>query len=78
MEIKLISDGIAAHTRIINAETGEAIEGVVSIEWRIGRDGIAIAAIGLVATQVEVDAKLNRITVYHPNGETLFDGFSQL
>lgn len=33
MKIKIISDGTRQGTRIVNAKTGEEIEGVVSVEW---------------------------------------------
>lgn len=35
MKIKIISDGTVHGTEVVNAETGETIEGIVSIEWSI-------------------------------------------
>ena len=35
MKLKLISDGIAMRTKVINAETGEPLEGIESISWEI-------------------------------------------
>jgi hypothetical protein len=35
MKLKLVSDGIAMRTKVINAETGEPLEGIESISWEI-------------------------------------------
>jgi hypothetical protein len=35
MKIKIISDGTVVGTKIVNAETGELIENVISVDWKI-------------------------------------------
>ena len=35
MKLKLVSDGIAMRTKVINAETGDRLEGIESISWEI-------------------------------------------
>jgi len=39
MKVKLFYDGNPTHTRVINIETGEAIEGIVSAHVDIDADG---------------------------------------
>ena len=38
MKVKIISDGTRAGTKIVNAETGESIEGIVSAQFTITVD----------------------------------------
>ena len=35
IRLKIISDGRVRGTKVVNAETGEALEGVVSLRWEI-------------------------------------------
>lgn len=35
MKIKIVSDGTPYNTHVLNADTGEKIEGITSIHWRI-------------------------------------------
>jgi hypothetical protein len=39
MKLKIISNGQAIGTKIINADTGEEIEGIVSVKWQIDGPG---------------------------------------
>lgn len=39
MKIRIISDGIPENTQIVNAETGERIEGITRAVWRIDASG---------------------------------------
>jgi hypothetical protein len=59
MKLKIISDGYCKGTKVVNEETGEELRGVTKIEWFLSVDSeIATARITLVATKVEVLAKL--------------------
>ena len=35
MRIKILSDGTPAGTKVVDTETGEVLEGVVSIKWSV-------------------------------------------
>jgi hypothetical protein len=35
MRLKIISDGTPTNTQVVNAETGEILEGVVNIKWSV-------------------------------------------
>lgn len=39
MRVKIVSDGTRLGTKVVDAQTGEAIEGVVGVGWRIAADG---------------------------------------
>lgn len=55
MKIKIISDGFPHNTKVVNAETGESIDGVTYIQWTCdARDGIATLVLLLSDIAVEV------------------------
>jgi hypothetical protein len=55
MKIKIISDGTSGGTQIIDAETGQAVEGVTAVLWQItGSRGLAQVA--LTFEHVEIEA----------------------
>ncbi len=55
MKIKIISGGDPMFgTKIINAETGEAIEDVISIKWEIDAHNLAKATLEFLRTPVEI------------------------
>lgn len=55
MRIKIISAGMGRTTTIVNADTGEALENIKSVTWRVGPGGgPAVANIELVLVPVEV------------------------
>ena len=60
MKLKLISDGLiwGDHTRVVNAKTGEPLQGVVSITWRADA-GAGLATLALVLTKVPVELEHN-------------------
>lgn len=61
MRIKIISDGQFHHTKVVNAETGEALENVTEIEWSIGNDGldrIAECTLKLIDVEAELGAEV--------------------
>ncbi len=56
MRVKIISDGTARGTRVVNADTGEAIGGVVGIHWHLTVKGV-IADVTLDLLKVPVELK---------------------
>ena len=54
MKIKIISDGLSKNTRVINAETGETVENVLSIEWKCSVHSLATATLKFIEVPVEV------------------------
>lgn len=57
MILKIISDGTAKGTRVVDAASGESVDGVVAITWVINaRDGLAACSLTLFNTPIEVVA----------------------
>lgn len=54
MKVKIISDGTPPGTRVVNADTGEPIEHVTAIEWKIDVRDLATAVIRLRDVDVDV------------------------
>lgn len=54
MEIKIISDGTSRGTMVINKETGEVIDDIVSIVWTLTAPGISKAILHMNKVAVEV------------------------
>ena len=54
MRIKITSNGTWHGTRIVNAETGEVIEGVMTAAWEV-TDPTELARVTLEVTGVEVE-----------------------
>ena len=54
MKIKIISDGLSTNTYVINAETGERIQGVVKVDWSCEAGQTAQANIEFINVPVEV------------------------
>lgn len=55
MRLKIISDGTTVNTRVVNADTGEEIELVSSIEFKIrAEDSVPSAVIEILKPLVEV------------------------
>lgn len=54
MKIKIVSDGTARTTKVINAETGEVIEGCYSVKWKVDTDSQISTAI-LAFRNIPVD-----------------------
>ena len=53
MKLKIVSDGSAMRTRIIDADTGECVEGVRYVDIHIGIDGTR-AFLELVDPQLDL------------------------
>ena len=55
MKLKIISDGSVLGTRVVNADTGEPVEKVVSVQWEHSAPGaVPIATIELLCPMVDV------------------------
>ncbi len=52
MKIKILSNGNPYETKIVNAETGEPVEGVAEINWRLDPKG---SELRLVLCRYEVE-----------------------
>lgn len=68
MKLKIISDGTSWGTKVVNADTGESVDGIVSIDWRITAGGYEIAAtlqITRVALEITGDATIETIPLEH-------------
>lgn len=58
MRLKIISDGLPRNTKVVNADTGEAVEFVTSVDIKIrASDSVATAVIEVVKPEVEVTAE---------------------
>jgi hypothetical protein len=55
MKIKIVSDGTSRNTRVIDAETGEVIQGARKLDYRIAVGGIAICNIEYICTECEMN-----------------------
>lgn len=58
MKVKIISDGTAMGTKVIDPKSGEMLEGVIGVDWSCGLGANeATATITLVQVPVELRAK---------------------
>lgn len=57
MKLKIVSDGTPMGTKVVNAVTGEEVEGIVSVTWRITADDVSLANIELQKLPVELIGK---------------------
>lgn len=55
MRIRIISNGNPLTTKVIDAQTGEPLEGVIKVEWEITPAG-AIAKLHLASAEMDVTA----------------------
>lgn len=54
MKLKVISDGTAQGTKVVNAETGEELENVFGVQWSLDvRNGQSVATIGVMQVMME-------------------------
>ncbi len=60
MKIKIISEGRGINTKIINAETGEQLEGVTSAKWECSANGLAMATLSFINVPVDVEGGKNQ------------------
>lgn len=64
MNAKIVSDSSAYRTRVV-LPSGEELQGVTSIEWRIAVDDVASCDVRLIGVPLEVEGQL-RIHMVHP------------
>ena len=63
MKLKIIANSIhPKNINVINAETGELLEGIRSIEWKVSLSEIATCKIELIGVPVEVVGELVEVT----------------
>ena len=54
MKVKIISDGTASGTKLIDQETGKSIEDITSITWSVSVDELAQVNVKFINVPVEV------------------------
>lgn len=55
MKLKIVSDGTSWGTKVVNADTGESVDGVASIDWSISANAHEVATIfEVVRVAVEI------------------------
>lgn len=54
MKLKIVSDGTSEGTYICNAETGEKVEWVKSLNWHIEASSLSKATVVLLNVPVEI------------------------
>ena len=67
IKLKIVSDGTPSGTHVLDRETGERLENVMVIEWRISVGGLAEA----ILTLRNVPVELNAIAVDKMIGKTI-------
>lgn len=69
MKIKIVSDGTPRNTTVVDAVTGEMLEGIQSIRWELAvNNPLATAIITFIKIPVELEARLGEIK---ESGESL-------
>lgn len=58
MKLKILSDGTAIGTRLVDATTGESIHGLLNLAWSIAHDDLAKVTVTLMAVPVEIEADI--------------------
>lgn len=53
MKIKIISDGLAENTKVINVETGKLIEDIATAEWSCKVKELATAKLTFINVAIE-------------------------
>ncbi len=56
MKVKIVSDGTEVGTKVIDCDTGEAIENVYSAVWECDIDNVRLARLTLKIRPVEIEA----------------------
>jgi hypothetical protein len=59
VKIKITSDGTATGSRVVNAETGDSLEGVYQVSWQHTANGTPIANILVWNVDAEIEAEAN-------------------
>lgn len=53
MKLKIVSEGTVMGSRVVNAETGEILDGVTSVNWKHDAGDLPRAVITLIGMPVE-------------------------
>lgn len=61
MKIKIVGDGTLRGTRVVNAATGELLEGVQGIKWEARYDDPPVCRLDMIQIPVELDAETGDI-----------------
>jgi len=68
MKIKIISEGYGTTTRIVNADSGELVEGVISVSWKCSSlNDPAYAILKIINVPVEVIGTVKEHYVRKPD-----------
>lgn len=59
MKIKIVSDGTVHGSKVMDAETGEMLSGVQSVEWSVkaGEEHFARATLTVIDVPVEIECE---------------------
>jgi len=57
VRIKIISDGTAPGTRVVDARTGEPIDGITAISWKVDVNRLAEATLTFIKVPVEAEGE---------------------
>jgi len=57
VRIKIISDGTAPGTRVVDAGTGEPIDGITAISWKVDVNHLAEATLTFIKVPVEAEGE---------------------
>jgi hypothetical protein len=65
LKIRIVSNGHGPYTRVENAETGEPLENVTAIGWKINAGGLGTAIIEVVVVPVNIttDAQIKELQI---------------
>ncbi len=63
MKIKFVSKGTGEDTSVVNAETGEAIEGVVSLEYKVNCGEIGFLHLTIAGVDADIECKTGTISL---------------
>jgi len=55
MNLKIISDGTPANTKVVDAETGEPVANVTKVQWSLAWNGYAKARIDVVLMEIDAE-----------------------
>lgn len=54
MKIKIISDGTAVGTFVVDTSTGARVDGVKRIQWGVDYDGVAVAVLEFQGIEADI------------------------
>ncbi|MFQ5849361.1 MAG: hypothetical protein ACE5JU_02085 [Candidatus Binatia bacterium] len=60
MRLRIVSDGHPRNTTVMDADTGERVEGVTSLEWKIDRNNLGTVTMTVESVEVAVVGLLEK------------------